>query len=34
MVAFLAWPGSKQARDMDQTFIGWVQGFTKGRSAA
>jgi hypothetical protein len=29
---FLAWPGSKEARDMDAAFLGWVKSFTKGRA--
>jgi len=29
--AFLAWDGSKTARNMDAAFVGWVPKFTKGK---
>jgi hypothetical protein len=29
---FLAWSGSKEARDMDAAFLGWVKSFTKGKA--
>jgi hypothetical protein len=28
---FLEWPGSREARDMDRAFLGWVKSFTKGK---
>jgi hypothetical protein len=32
LARFLAWPGSKQARDMDKAFLAWVRSFTKGKA--
>jgi len=31
LAAFLKWPGSQTARDMDAAFIGWARKFTKGK---
>lgn len=31
---FSDWPGSRNANNLDQAFIGWAKSFTKGRAAA
>ena len=34
LAKFLEWPGSRNARNMDAAFLGWVSSFTKGKEAA